>query len=266
MKRKILATCLVLTTMCTVLTGCQGKTASGNSDTQNLSTQNTENEVTEEDITKVEYPVDITADLSEEKKDTVSAFVKGLAGVAIVEKKISTDDKLEELSDYDKALVYYFMMYNSEFSALDSFEQAGLLEETEVIPINGASDACDGYAVSPDQYTMAVGHIFQNGFGSDSAANDFLKELNNESNGVPLYDNGSYGVYNCLEYTGGELKNLSVSQTSETTVVIEGQVYLEIALEGGLYDIYVEAELDESSPFAGMTVTNVQVTCAEAME
>ena len=48
--------------------------------------------------------------------------------------------------------------------------------------------------------------------------------------------------------------------------MIEAQVYLEIALEGGLYDIHVEAELDETSAFVGMKVTSVNVTCTETME
>ena len=274
MKRKLVATFLVLTTMCTLLTGCQGNAASGDVDTQNQNTQNVENDVTENENTqntedeavKVEYPVDMTTILSDEETNTLSAFLRGLTAVALVDGNVNTGDKLEEVSDTDKVLAYYFTMSGSDFRGLDSFETKGMLEEADVTPINGASSTVNGYKVSAEQYAMGVGNIFKDGLTNDDAVKTFLESLNNDADGVPVYEDGAYGLYNCLEYSGGELKAMTVTQTSETTVVIEAQVELQIALEGGLYDIHVEAELDETSAFAGMRVTGVSITCTEAME
>lgn len=235
MKRKVLAALLALTMICTPVTTVFAQTESN--------------------------PVDITDDLSEEENKLISSFLMGLSGAAIVEGQTYEGDKVEyssdESYDYDKIITYFFMLDQNNYKDLNTFEEAGLLEETQVTI--GKDSAVNGYNVSTEQYADAIDYIWEDGLSDEKAAEEFLESLS----GVTLNEDKTYKLYSCLEVVHGEIVELSVSQTSETTYVIDAKVKAEFGLDDGIYDVYVEAKADEDNPFAGMTVTETIVTCVE---
>jgi len=210
-----------------------------------------------------EYPVDVTETISKEDRAMIDNFLLALSGAATVEGNNNVDDKIvysgDTAYDYAKNVVLYFMLDLSSFKDMDTFEEVGLFKETTVID-GGYSE--NGYNVSAQQYAEAIDYIWTDGLTNVSAAESFLGGLY----GVTLNDDNTYALYPCLEPVNGNVLEFCITKTTDTTFLINASVASTVDMMGGTFDISVKAEVDENSPFADMTVTDVDITCLENYE
>ena len=211
-----------------------------------------------------DYPVDVTETMSEEDRAMIDTFLIALSGAATVEGHNNVDDKIvysgAETYDYAKNVVFYFMIDQSSFKELNSFEEAGLLEETIVTFKDSYLE--NGYNVSVQQYADAIDYIWEDGLSNSVAAKDFLEGLYE----VSLNEDNTYALYSCLEPVDGNVLEFCITKTSDTTFTIEASVACTVDMMGGTFEILLETEADENSPFADMTVTDAEITCLENYE
>ena len=244
---------VVLIAVVAMLSTFTGGKDVGNTHVPETNVQGTEDSDTQISDTELEK-LELTQ-FSEDEIELLSKFMLAVSGVAIAEGQYNVGDVWgggsTEITDHYKSIIFHTLIDKYEFSGLDTFEEAGLLEEIE-----GA------YRVDGQKYALAMRYIFQGGLTDESNAMGFYTDNNGELR-VPVDENGVYEINACLESVYGNVTNLIVTQMSESMIAIDANVDSYIGLTGGVFNVHMEAALNEESPLAGITVTTVQVTCKE---
>lgn len=241
--RKIIAKLLILTVICSSLIGCQKK-----DDTVDSTAENTEiAKSTEIETEAPKFPVDVTGEFTEEEMHTVQSFLMGLSGLAFAENMEDFEADSSEVTDYQKELAYYFMMHINEFRSLNAFEDAGLLIE---------SPDFLGYRVSAEQFEAAMQYIWKKGLSGEMEVDAFMS-----SYGFQSYGDGTYGIQ--YVYDGvSQVDKVVILQTAENTYNIVAKVQFKLGdgVDDKVFYIRAEAERNEQSPLAGMTVNKIMVS------
>jgi len=248
---------VVLIAIVAMLITFTGGNNTGNTDVPATNVQDTE--ILEIDSTELESSKLEMVQFTKEEIELISKFLLASTGAMIGDPENPTEagnvwgGSSAEITDYYKSIIFQVLIDKYDYSGLDSFEEAGLLEEVE-----GA------YRTDAEKYVVAMRYMFQGGLSDESNAMSFYIDNNGELR-VPVDENGVYEINACLESVFGNVTNLIITQMSEDMLSFDADVDSLIGLMGADFDIHMEAILNEESPLAGITITSIQVTCKEQM-
>ena len=177
------------------------------------------------------------------------------------------DASSEEVADEDKAFMTYISMYMGDFRERNTFETAGLLTEDV---FEGSYDS-NSYRVTLEHYEKIIDSIWQGGFSGSGYSQQYFEELHevySESIAEDAIICGD-GTYRLFQWGDGEIgvtiQDMEIIQTSETTyqIVIEAEEnydFMDDESFGGVYySVVLDTVANSESPFAGMTITHVQL-------
>ncbi|MBR4026641.1 MAG: hypothetical protein IKJ01_03665, partial [Lachnospiraceae bacterium] len=264
MKKKKVITTLICLALSLGIIGCNsGKNNSESVNNEKNTEINTEFTTEllgqKEDTTK--YPIEVTKQYTNTEMQMFEGFIRGVSQASLVAGDENSERTSENLPDYRKELIYYYMMVFNDFKGLDSFEEEGLLKEISQRDDEITELVRNGYQLSAEQFCMGEEYIWKNGLKDKQEAIDFFENLIYEYDWLSKNPDGSYNLFECLEPGVPEIETISIWKTSKNTFSIEGQTkHIYDTDISDTYYIQVEAEVNEESPFGGMTVTKLTVS------